>query len=40
MVDLLWITKSERMWKEAVVVYFKRLFKNVLGGIEENYEKP
>jgi hypothetical protein len=29
----------ERMWKEAVLVYFEVLSRNVLGGTEENHKK-
>jgi hypothetical protein len=32
--------KLQRMWKEAGVVYFKELSRNLPGGTEENHEKP
>jgi hypothetical protein len=30
----------ERMWKEAVMAYFKVLSRHFPGGTEENHEKP
>jgi hypothetical protein len=30
--------KLERMWEEAVMVYFKELTQHSLGGTEENHE--
>jgi hypothetical protein len=29
----------ERMWKEAVVAYFKVLLQHSIGGTEENHDK-
>jgi len=29
--------EMERMWKETVMIYFKVLYQNMLGGSKENY---
>jgi hypothetical protein len=32
------MNELERIWKEAAVAYFKVLFRQMPGGIEENHE--